>query len=131
MNGITFPKRNSSLGERKKGTAICRIFYFVSVTPVGLQQPFSIQSRGVVGSVKMERAKVKLFALESHGFHLLFLRLSGSSISFQDLENGSNHSYLREVWKVTAICNLMKLYKTHCMPVTMLNAFSHWILRAT
>lgn len=50
--------------EKKEGIALCRIFYFVSVTPVGLQQPFSIQRRGVVGSVKMERAKVKLFALE-------------------------------------------------------------------
>lgn len=94
--------------------------------PVGLQQPFSIQSRGVVGSVKMERAKVKLFALGRHGFHLLFLWLSGSSISFQDPESESDHSFLREEWKVTATCNLMKLCKTHCVPVTLLNTFSHW-----
>lgn len=79
----------------------------------------------------MERAKVQLFALARHGFHLLFLRLSGSPTSFQDLENGSHHFYLREIWKVTVICNLMKLYKTHGVPVTMLNAFSHWTLRAT
>ena len=52
---------------------ICWMLHFVSVTPVGLQQPVSTQSRGVMGSVHVERLKVKLFAPEHRGFHLLFL----------------------------------------------------------
>lgn len=42
-------------------------FFLFPVIPVGLWFPLSVQSRGVVGSVKKKRAKVESFALEPQG----------------------------------------------------------------
>lgn len=36
-----------------------------------LESPLSIQSRGVVGGMKIERAQIESCAFEPHGFHLL------------------------------------------------------------
>lgn len=70
--------------------------------------------QGCGGRCWAGRAKVESFVLDPQGSHPL-LWLSGSSISFQDLENMSNNPYLTELQKtITTISNLTRSLTMCC-----------------